>query len=113
MPKLQTPGTEAKASSGWKWVWVLVGLEFGGVSSYTPPPREGAVSSRATDAPLFLQLLFKGLIDRLGGTGVGGWRDCGGWVQLREAGLRCEDVVEASSLLWNAEWIKASDIDLW
>lgn len=73
-----TPGTEAKASSGWRWIWVLVGLLA--VFQVTAPPGEGAASSRATDAPLFLQRLFKGLIDRLGGM-------YGGGLQLGEAGL--------------------------
>lgn len=41
-------------------------------SQVTTPPERGAASSRASDAPLFLQRLFKGLIDRpRGGGGLG------------------------------------------
>lgn len=63
-----TPGTEAKAGSGWKWVWTLVGLEVSGVSGYNPPrpPGSGQPLAGRLTPPLFLQRLFKGLIDRLG-----------------------------------------------
>ncbi len=50
------------------------------------PPEEGTASSRETDAPLFLQQLFKVLIDRLGGGGcmcVYVWGP-----QLEDVGLR-------------------------
>lgn len=85
---------DGKAASGWRWVWAC------GISGYNPPPPETLTATgRATDAPLFLQRLFKGLIDRtgLGGGGVGGAGLRGG-----EAGAQ-----RGMDLLFNAEGIKA------
>lgn len=47
-----------------------MGLRADGVSGYSFG-GEGAASSKATDAHLFLHRLFKGLIDRLRGWGKG------------------------------------------
>ena len=49
-------------------MWDL-GLPVG--SQVTPPPGKWAATDKATDAPLFLQQLFKGLIDRPEGVGGG------------------------------------------
>lgn len=67
----------------------------GGVSGYNPP-WEKAATSRATDAPLFLQRLFKGQIDRLGRGGMGSSEslEVERWVKSRQMHLLSSRVNE-------------------
>lgn len=81
-----------------------------GASQVTTPLERGVASSRVTDAPLFLQRLFKGLIDRTRGGGGLGRRVWGHariaqrcWVE-RWRGER-----QGKRLVFNAE----RDLNLW
>lgn len=102
-----TPGTEAGSRSGWRWVCGTCRL---GASQVTTPLERGVASSRVTDAPLFLQRLFKGLIDRPRGGGGLGRRVWGhAWAAQRCWVERWRGERQGKRLVFNAE----RDLNLW